>query len=297
MLGPVPELPEMQALAERLDRFVGGSVLSGADALQFSALKTVVPAPESLVGKSVEHVGRRGKYVLFELTADPAAKGGGVPAKQAKGPRLVVHLSQGGRVDVEDPPKATRPKGAVVRLRFEGRPSVLVKEFGTERKAAWWVLEAGEEGPLEGLGPEPFSDEFAELIGSGDDRRRLHTMLRDQRTVAGIGRGYADDILHQARLSPFASLASLDAGERQALLDATHAVLEGALAGERKRTGGLPAKLNERFAIHRQAGRPCPRCGGDLRRVSYESHEVAYCPTCQTGGKILADRRMSRLIR
>jgi formamidopyrimidine-DNA glycosylase len=281
MLGPVPELPEMQALAERLDRFVGGSVLSGADALQFSALKTVVPAPESLVGRAVEHVGRRGKYVLFELG----------------GPRLVVHLSQGGRVDVEDPPKSTRPKGAVVRLRFEDGPSVLVKEFGTERKAAWWVLEAGDDGPLEGLGPEPFSDAFAELVASGEDRRRLHTILRDQRTVAGIGRGYADDILHESQLSPFASLASLDAEERRRMLDATHTVLEGALVGERKRTGGLPPKLNERFRIHGQAGRPCPRCGADLRRVSYESHEVAYCPTCQTGGKILADRRMSRLIR
>src|SRR5437588_2806738 len=235
MLGPVPELPEMQALAERLDRFVGGSVLSGADALQFSALKTVVPAPESLVGKSVEHVGRRGKYVLFELTADPAAKGGGVPAKQAKGPRLVVHLSQGGRVDVEDPPKATRPKGAVVRLRFEGRPSVLVKDFGTEPKAAWWVLEAGDEGPLEGLGPEPFSDAFASLVRTGDDRRRLHTMLRDQRTVAGIGRGYADDILHESRLSPFASLASLEPSQREDLLAAVHTVLDRALIGERRR--------------------------------------------------------------
>jgi formamidopyrimidine-DNA glycosylase len=281
MLGLVPEMPEMQALAERLDHFVGGSVLSGADALQFSALKTVAPSPESLVGRTVEHVGRRGKYVIFELG----------------GPRLMIHLSQGGRVDVEDPPKATRPKGAVVRLRFEGRPSVLVKEFGTERKAAWWVLEAGDDGPLQGLGPEPSSDEFAELVASGDDRRRLHTMLRDQRTVAGIGRGYADDILHQARLSPFASLASLDGKERRRLLDATHAVLERALAGERKRTGGLPAKLSERFTVHGQAGRRCPRCGADLRRVSYESHEVAYCPACQTGGKILADRRMSRLIR
>jgi len=281
MLGLVPEMPEMQALAERLDRYVAGSVLSGVDALQFSALKTVVPAPESSIGRTVEHVVRRGKYLIFELG----------------GPRLVVHLSQGGRVDVEDPPKSTRPKGAVVRLRFEDRPSVLVKEFGTERKAAWWVLEAGDEGPFEGLGPEPFSDAFAELVATGDDRRRIHTILRDQRTVAGIGRGYSDDILHEARLSPFASLASLDAEERRRLLDATHTVLEGALGGERKRTGGLPAKLSERFVVHGRAGRPCPRCGADLRRVSYESHEVAYCPTCQTGGKILADRRMSRLIR
>src|SRR5437868_11792242 len=112
MLGLVPELPEMQALAERLHHFVGGSTVRGVDALQFSALKTVVPAPDSLVGRTVERVGRRGKYVLFELGA---------------GQRLVVHLSQGGRVDIEDPAKSTRPKGAVVRLRFEDRRAVLVK--------------------------------------------------------------------------------------------------------------------------------------------------------------------------
>jgi formamidopyrimidine-DNA glycosylase len=182
-------------------------------------------------------------------------------------------------------------------LRFDGGPDVLVKEFGTERKAAWWVLAPGDQGPLEGLGPEPFSDEFAELIRTGDDKRRVHTMLRDQRTVAGIGRGHTDDILHHAQLSPYASLASLSADERERLLTAVHEILEAALEGERKRTGGLPTKLSDRFVVHRRAGLPCPRCGDDLRRVSYESHEVVYCPQCQTGGKVLADRRLSRLIR
>lgn len=114
----MPELPEVQALAERLDALLAGAPLAGADPLQFSALKTYEPTPESLVGRTVEGVGRRGKYVVFRFG----------------GPRLLVHLSQGGRITVEDPPKRTRPRGAVVRLRFRGRPSILVKEFGTERR-------------------------------------------------------------------------------------------------------------------------------------------------------------------
>jgi formamidopyrimidine-DNA glycosylase len=277
----MPELPEIQAMAERLAEAVGGSSFAGATALQFSGLKTYAPAPESLVGRTVTGVGRRGKFAMIELG----------------GPRIAFHLSQGGRVDIEDPPKATRPKPAVVRFHFDGRPSLLVKEFGTERKAGWWVLAEGDEGPLASLGPEPFSDEFASLIRTGDDSRRVHTLLRDQRTVAGIGRGYADDILHRARLSPYDALATLDTDHREALLAAAHEVLEEALVLERKRTGGLPTKIGDHFTVHGRHGTPCPRCGADLRRVSYESYEVTYCPTCQTGGKVLADRRLSRLVR
>jgi formamidopyrimidine-DNA glycosylase len=271
----------MQALAERLDALLSGASLAGIDPIQFSALKTYDPPAESLVERDLERVGRRGKYLVLELD----------------GPRVLIHLSQGGRVVVEDPPKATRPKGAVARLRFEGRPSVLVKEFGTERRAGWWVLARGDEGPLERLGPEPGDEAFAALILDGDDPRRVHTLLRDQRTVAGIGRGYSDDILHRARLSPYATLASLDQPDRRALLEAVGVVLEEALEVERRRSGGLPTKLGDHFAVHNRYGEPCPRCGEDLRRVSYESHEVTYCPRCQTGGKILADRRLSRLVR
>jgi formamidopyrimidine-DNA glycosylase len=125
----------------------------------------------------------------------------------------------------------------------------------------------------------------------------VHTLLRDQRTVAGIGRGYADDILWRARLSPYAPLDSLSEERRRALLATIRAVLDEALAAERKRTGGLPAKLGDRFEVHGRYGRPCPRCGGDLRRVSYESYEITYCPSCQTEGRTLADRRMSRLVK
>jgi formamidopyrimidine-DNA glycosylase len=280
----MPELPEIQALAERLEEVLAGAALERIDALQFSSLKTFDPRPDSLIGRFLEGVGRRGKFLVMRF------EGAGAP-------RLLIHLSQGGRIDVEDPPKKTKPRGSVVRLRFAGRPAILVKEFGTQRKAGWWVVADGDDGPLAKLGPEPFSKEFEELIASGTDTRRVHTILRDQRTVAGIGRGYSDDILHAAKLSPYASLGSLDEEERRALLDATHEILTAALQVERKRTGGLPTKIGDHFTIHNRSGTPCPRCGDDLRRVSYESHEVTYCPTCQTGGKILADRRLSRLVR
>jgi formamidopyrimidine-DNA glycosylase len=279
----VPELPQMQALAERLGDALTGKVLEGVEPLGFSALKTVVPPPEALIGRAVERVDRRAKYVILDF---------------GDAGRILLHLSQAGRLDLEDPPKKTRAKGSVVRLRFADAPAVLVREYGTERKAAWWVLAPDDDGPLERLGPEPDSDEFAELVLHGDDRRRVHTLLRDQRTVSGVGRGYADDALWRAELSPYASLASLDDEQRVRLLEAVRGVMLDGLQRERGRTGGLSQpKLGEHFEVHARYGSPCPRCGETLRRVSYESHEVAYCPHCQTGDKVLADRRMSRLVK
>ena len=277
----MPEMPEVQGLAERLHAVLAGAELRALDQLQFSSLKTYAPRPAELIGRAIERVGRRGKFVVMELG----------------GPRLLFHLSQGGRVDVEDPPKSTKPRGSVLRIRCAGRPSVLLKEFGKERKAGWWVLAEGDEGPLAVLGPEVLSDAFAEWVRKSDDTRRVHTILRDQRTVAGVGRGYSDDILHHAMLSPYAVLAKLSADERERLLTSIRNVLDQALIAERARSGGLPTKIGDHFTVHGKYGMPCPRCGEDLRRVSYESHEVAYCPTCQTGGKILADRRMSRLVK
>jgi formamidopyrimidine-DNA glycosylase len=278
----------MQALAERLAAAIGGHRLVAADPLGFTALKTVTPPPDALVGHVVEAVDRRGKYVLLGFD---------------DGNRIAMHLSQAGRVDIEERPKTTRPKGAVVRLRFatadgEPGPAVLVREHGTERKAAWWVLGPDDPGPLEGLGPEPDSDEFAELVLHGSEKRRIHTWLRDQRTVAGVGRGYADDALWRACISPYATLPQLVEGQRAALLDAVRAVLRDGLEKERRRTGGLAEpKLGTNFEVHGHAGDKCPRCGETLRRVSYESYEVVYCPACQTGGKVLADRRLSRLVK
>jgi formamidopyrimidine-DNA glycosylase len=158
-----------------------------------------------------------GKYVVIELDG---------------GMRLLVHLSQGGRVDVEAPPKQTKPRGAVLRIRVTDRPSVLVKEFGKERKAGWWG--AGTRGRRAARQARP----------RGPDRRgrrpsatrattggRVHTILRDQRTIAGVGRGYSDDILHRAKLSPYAVLAKLTPEERERLIAASHSILDGARGG------------------------------------------------------------------
>ena len=154
------------------------------------------------VAANIETTRRKQKMALTQLSASLREAGRPIP------PTGLARIESGERrVDVEDPPKATKPKQGVVRLRFDDRPSVLVKEFGTERKAGWWVLGPGDDGPLEGLGPEVRSDEFAEWVRTSNDRRRVHTILRDQRTVAGIGRGYTDDALHRAKLSPYASLA------------------------------------------------------------------------------------------
>jgi formamidopyrimidine-DNA glycosylase len=278
----VPELPEIRALAERLDETVAGAAFERADVLQFSSLKTYAPRPDELAGAPVEAVGNRGKFVVVRFP---------------DGRRLLIHLSQGGRIDVEPAPKTTKPRGSVVRLRFAGRPAVLVKEFGTQRKAGWWVLAADDDGPLAKLGPDVLSPEADELLRSAADNRRVHTLLRDQRTIAGLGRGYTDDVLHEARLSPTSQLAKLDAATRDGLVDAVHRIVEEAVEVERRRSGGLPTKLGDHFTVHNRYGQPCPRCGADLRRVSYEDYEVTYCPDCQTGGKVLADRRLSRLLR
>ena len=281
----MPEMPQMQALAERIEGWLCGATFEGFVPLGFSGLKTAVPPPEDLIGRTLARVGRRAKYVILEFDGAPER-------------RVVFHLSQAGRVDFESPPKATKPKGSVVRWRFSDNKAVLVREFGTERKAGWWVLGPGDDGPLASLGPEVTSDDFAGWLRTADDGRRVHTILRDQHTVAGVGRGYADDALHRARLSPYASLKSLNPDERERLLAAILAVLADGLERERTRAGALSAnKLGEHFTVHGKAGLPCPVCGDDLKRVSYESHEVVYCPRCQTGGKVLADRRLSRLVK
>lgn len=279
----------MQALAERLDAALAGDSVASAEPLGFAGLKTVAPTAE-LVGRRLERVTRRGKYLVFELEG---------------GRRVLVHLSQAGRLDLERPPKSTRPRGAVVRLAFAppgagpiADRAVLVREHGKERKAGWWVLAPGEDGPLARLGPEPDDPAFERLILEGSDSRQLHTMLRDQRTVAGIGRGYADDALCLARLSPFASLGRLDRVARERLLEAVRATLGRGLELERRRSGGLSEpKLSSGFAVHNRVGEPCPNCGEPLLRVSFEAHEVVYCKACQTKGKALADRRLSRLLR
>jgi formamidopyrimidine-DNA glycosylase len=260
--------------------------------LGFSSLKTYAPTPDSVLHHRLVSVYRRAKYLVWEFD---------------DGIRVVLHLSQAGRLDVEQPPKQTRPRGSAVRFvfgrgdaRIEGPGvGVLVREYGTQRKASWWVLPPEEDGPLARLGPEPGSEEFAELIRTSNSKRRLTTDLRDQHVVSGIGRGWGDDILHRAHLSPFASFSSLRPEQRESLLSAATSVLDEALELERTREGGLSeAKLGGRFKVHGRAEELCPSpCGDTLRRVSFESDEMTYCPSCQTGGRQLKDRRLSRLLK
>src|SRR5690242_16888512 len=142
----MPEAPQMQALAERIGEWLEGAVFEGYEPLGFTGLKTVTPAPESLIGAALVRIDRRAKYVTLHFDNDL---------------RVMFHLSQAGRLDFEEPPKKTRPKGAVVRWKFSGDRAVLLREFGTERKAGWWVLGEGDVGPVEKLGPEATSEEFA----------------------------------------------------------------------------------------------------------------------------------------
>jgi formamidopyrimidine-DNA glycosylase len=278
----VPELPEMQALSERLAEVMVGQQLAGAQPIQFAGLKTYAPTPESLVGQAITDVGRIGKYVVISF---------------AGGERILFHLSQAGRLDVETPAKTTRPKQGVVRFTLGDGTGILIKEFGTERKAGWWVLAPGDDGPLERLGPEPGTPAFAELIRTNVEGRRIHGVLRDQRVVSGMGRGYTDDALWKAKLSPYATFKSLKADDRERLLEAIAFVMDDGLENERKIESGYPTKKVKHWMVHNKHGQPCPACGDTLRRVSYESYEITYCPTCQTGGKVLADRRLSRLLK
>jgi formamidopyrimidine-DNA glycosylase len=284
----MPEMPEMQALSERIGTRFTGAVVQRLDVLGFSVLKTVDPAPADLAGATLTGTGRRAKFLVLRL----------LPAGATDELRVLVHLGNAGRLDVEEPAKATRPRGALARLHFTDGRALLVREHGTQRKAGLWILGPGDDGPLAGLGPEVDDEQFADLLLHGDSTRQLHTLLRDQHVLAGVGRGYADDALNAAGLSPFANLRSLDAASRRQLVEAVRAVTAAALDAERGRTGGLSeARLGGRFTVHNRAGQPCPRCTSTLQRVSFESHEVAYCPACQTKGKVLADRRLSRLLR
>jgi len=278
----LPELPEMQALAERLAEVMVGKTFAGAQPIQFAGLKTYAPTPESLAGKTFTDVSRIGKYVVMTLEG---------------GERMLLHLSQAGRLDVETPAKSTRPKQGVVRWTLGDGTGILVKEFGTERKAGWWVLAPGDDGPLERLGPEPGTPEFAELIRTNTEGKRIHTMLRDQKVVSGMGRGYTDDALWKAKLSPYATFKSLSAEDRERLLECIDFVMADGLENERKIESGYPTKKVKHWMVHNKYGQPCPECGTTLERVSYASHEVTYCPTCQTGGKVLADRRTSKFLK
>ncbi|HLI15340.1 MAG TPA: DNA-formamidopyrimidine glycosylase family protein [Acidimicrobiales bacterium] len=280
----MPEPPDLRALVERLAPALGHRVLQRFDVLACSTLTTASPPPADVRGHALGTVGRRGdEYLVLDVGCAY---------------RVVLHLGQRGRLDLELPARATRPRGALVRLGAGSDAAKLVRERGRERGAGCWVLGPGDAGPLSHLDPEPGSPEGTRRVLAETTARPRHSLPRDQRPVAGLGRGYADDILHRAARSPVAPLRSLGRVDRLALVQALDATLEEALARARARpAGAVGVAPDDRFVVHDRTGQPRPRCAEPPRRVASEHHGLVCCPPCQTGGPELADRRLSRLLR
>jgi formamidopyrimidine-DNA glycosylase len=289
----LPELPEVQAHAERLTAAHAGAVLRRVEPLSFSALKTALPPADAAVGRPLDEVGRRGKLLLLrfgDLTH-------------------VVHLMQGGRLkQAPVPAKPSRPKGALFRWVLDPPPegtghadggALVLTEAGTEHRAGVWSVQgdALAQPPLDELGPEADTiDDWAMADLLQAHSMRLHTFLRDQSILAGLGRRLANEVCHRARLSPFASTAKLDAVAAARVTDAIRAAVAEGLEAERRRTD-MSASRERPGAVHGRTDEPCPVCGDVVRAVEYRDYTVNYCATCQTGGKVLADNTTSKFLR
>jgi formamidopyrimidine-DNA glycosylase len=279
----MPELPELQAHAERLTGRFAAAVLEEFRPLAFTALKTASPDPAAARGEALVEVGRRGKYLLATFGALT----------------FVVHLMQGGRLK-EDPKPSARPRTGVARWRFTDGRAWLLTEAGTERRAGVWCVPTADRSqllPLADLGPQgdrttvaQHADRFA------GHNQRLHGFLRDQTCVAGLGRRLANEVCHRARLSPFAMTGRLGRAGAEAVVDAIAAACAEGLAVERTRNE-MSASADRPGGVHGRTGLACPVCGDTIREVAYSSYTVHYCPTCQTGGKVLADNTTSRFLR
>jgi formamidopyrimidine-DNA glycosylase len=292
----MPELPEVEITARLLDGALRGAEIDSALAPGINALKTFDPPLAALAGEHVAAVRRRGKHLIVETDGGLA---------------LLVHLMSAGRLQLYDKRAGPRDRTSRLLLRVGGGGSqqaaaqapereLRLREFGSKQAA--WVklvsLEQIEQDPaLATLGPEAWPDppQLRELLAVA---RPLHTVLRDQRVISGIGRSWVDEILWHARLSPYKRGADLGEGEADLLRAATVETLGGAI-DHYERTVSLPVpdKLPMPLLVHRHEGEPCPRCASTLRAVHFEDYVIAYCPTCQTEGRVLKDRRMSRLLR
>jgi formamidopyrimidine-DNA glycosylase len=280
----MPELPELQAHAERLDDRYAGQTLMKFTPLTFTALKTAVPPASDAHGQPLVSVGRRGKHLLLdfgELT-------------------FVVHLMQGGRLKEKAVGKQpAKPKTGVARWMFTDGRSLLLTEAGSERRAGVWAVAGDPEmqPPLAGLGPDADNVDAALVLKLLHEHpMRLHGWLRDQRIIAGIGRRLANEICHRARLSPYASTGKLTAGDADTLVDAIQVSLDESLEYERGRDD-MSSSADRPGSVHHREGDTCPVCGDTIRAVEYRAYTIDYCPTCQTNGKILADNTTSKFLK
>ena len=288
-MGVMPELPEVEALTGFLSERLVGRVVARVDVAGIAALKTYDPPVTSLGGLTVTGVSRHGKFVDIDVD----------------GLHLVIHLSRAGWVRWRDelPPTPLKPgKGPIVlRLHLDGGAGLDVTEAGTKKRLAVYVVRDPEEVPgVARLGPEPLGlsrGEFDAILDA-NARSQIKGLLRDQSVIAGIGNAYSDEILHVAKLSPFATSGRLDDAQRDRLFLAIEETLQDAV----ERSAGLPASelKDDKRASMREHGRTaeeCPECGDVVREVSFADSSLQYCATCQTGGKPLADRRLSRLLK
>jgi formamidopyrimidine-DNA glycosylase len=282
----MPELPEVEITARRLTRGLSGARVESVLAPGINALKTFDPPLDSLVGRKPEGVRRIGKMLALE----------------AGDLTLLIHLMSAGRLQLFDARASLRDRASRVLVRLEDGRELRLREFGTQQRAWAKLLRSDEvaaDDAVDGLGPDAFpappTEEFARLL---DQPRHLHPLLRDQRTIAGIGRSWVDELLWTARLSPFQKGSDLDEDELETLRAACDQVLGGALDHYEDVIGDtVPDKLPMPLQVHRRTGEECPRCGTRIEAIHFKDYVMCYCPEEQTGGRVLKDRRLSRLLK
>jgi formamidopyrimidine-DNA glycosylase len=281
----MPELPEVEITARRLDAALRGATVESALAPGMNVMKTFDPPLEALVGREITGVRRVGKMPVVEL-GDLA---------------LLIHLMSAGRIRVFDKRASLKDRASRILIRLEGGGELRLREFGTKQRA-WAKLlpvdAVNQDEMVASLGPEawppPSLEVFAKLI---DQPRHLHPLLRHQRDISGIGRSWVDEILWEARLSPFKKGSELDEAEIKQLHKALH-VLGDAIDHYEKTIGEqLPDKMPMPLQVHKREGQPCPRCGTTIEAVFFSEHQTNYCPKEQTGGRVLKDRRLSKLLK
>ena len=275
----MPELPEVEAWVRELDPLVSRAPIEKAGPAHIATLKTFDPPLSALDGRRLAGARRRGKNLLFPLDGGDLV--------------LRVHLMSAGRLRYLEP-GAKGPKTPMFRTRFVGGGELILTEAGKKKRAGVWLVTPEQlEGDLAHLGPDALDVDtsgLAEILGR--ERRQLHPLLRDQRAIAGIGRAHANEILLRARLSPFKASTDLSDEETEQLATAMHEDLARALALREQGKGDTAIYL-----VHNRLGEPCPQCGTPIARVDFEEHTIYYCPMCQTQGRLLKDRRLSRLLR
>lgn len=275
----LPELPEVEAWVRELDPLVSRAPVERAGPAHIATLKSLDPPLDALAGRTFAGAQRRGKNLLFP-TVDRELV-------------LRVHLMSAGRLRYH-PPGAKTPRSPMFRLRFGDGGELVLTEAGKRKRAGVWLLApAALEAELAHLGPEALgigAERLRTILRR--ERRQLHPLLRDQRALAGIGRAHANEILWEARLSPFKLSTELGDDEAARLARAIDDDLGRALALRERGASDTVV-----YRVHARFGEPCPRCADTLRRVDFEEHTITYCPACQTGGRELKDRRLSRLLR